>query len=157
MPPADANPELDLDAQIDRVEQRLVAREAWVRATTAALAQRAQAAATLAPWLLPAAGGAAVLWLAWRWRRRPGPAHGPMARPQTQQRALPGSAAGEVTGPGGRHIADGQANVPWAGLTTLAWLLAPAKWQQRMGPAAASTVVSTLLSVGRRLLRRRER
>nr|MDH4390709.1 hypothetical protein [Aquabacterium sp.] len=119
---------LDLDAQIDLVEQRLVAREAWVRATTAALTHRAQVATTPAPWLLPVAGAVAVLWLGWRWWRRPGPAQArPAARPD-----LPTPSAG-------RQV-DSLADLPWAALTALAWPLAPAAWWQRVSPAAAVTV-----------------
>ena len=132
---------LDLDQQIDQLEQQLVAREAWIRSAASALTQRAQVAATPQPWLLPVLGAGVALWLGWRWRHRAGPAR-PVAR------ALP--AAPEAPQPAG-----GLVDLPWAGLTALAWPLAPQAWRGRISPAAAAAGVSTLLSVARRLLRRR--
>lgn len=132
---------LDLDQQIDRLEQQLVAREAWIRTATGALTERAQVAATPQPWLLPVLGAGVVLWLGWRWWHRAEP-----ARPD----ALTLPAAPQPQPPAG-----GLVDLPWAGLTALAWPLAPPAWRTRISPAAAAAGVSTLLSVARRLLHRR--
>ena len=133
---------LDLDTQIEQLEQRLVAREAWLRSTAESLTHRAQLAVTPKPWVLPVVGVGVVLWLGWRLWHRPEPA-------RQVRVALPANAAA-------RPI-DGLADLPWAGLTALTWPLVPAAWRSRLSPAAAATVVSTVLSIGRRLLRRRVR
>ena len=52
---------------------------------------------------------------------------------------------------------DGLAGLPWAGLTSLGWPLVPVAWRGRLSPAAAAAVVSTVVSVAHRLLRRRGR
>ena len=132
---------LPLDQQIDQLEQQLVGREAWIRTVTRALTQRAQVAATPQPWLLPVLGAGVVLWLGWRWSHR-----AKTLRPVAQ--ALPEE-------PQAPQPADGLVDLPWAGQTALAWPLAPLTWRARIGPAAAAAGVSTLLSVARRLLRRR--
>ena len=142
-PPRPSPPALlDLDAQIAQVEQRLVAREAWVRSTAQSLGQRAQQAATPGSWWLPAVGGSALLWLGWRWwhRRSPVP---PISA------ALPRDAPA--------HRPDGLASWPWAGLVALGWPLLPNAWRTRFSPAAATAAVSTVLVVLRRLLGRRAR
>jgi hypothetical protein len=134
---------LDLDAQIEQLEQRLVEREAWVRSTAESLAHRARVAVTPKPWVLPVVGVGVVLWLGWRlWHRRdPG-------------RHVNASAPASATGSSHRgEIAD----LPWAGLTALGWPLMPLAWRERMSPAAATAVVGTVLSIGRRLFRRRVR
>ena len=132
----------DLATQIEQVEQRLIVREAWLRATAESLAQRAQLAVTPRPWVLPVVGVGAVLWLGWRlWHRRD---------PEGQI-----SVEGSANVPGRQDAV--LADLPWAGLTALGWPLAPLPWRERLSPAAAATVVSTVLSIGRRLLRRRDR
>ena len=134
---------VDLDTQIERVEQRLVAREAWLRYTAEALTQRAQHAVTPRSWVLPVVGAGVVLWLGWRWWHRKVPA--PQARamvPATVEDRL--------------HVG-GLADLPWAGLASLGWPLLPASWRGRLSPAGAAAIVSTLASIGRRLLRRRVR
>jgi len=133
---------LDLDTQIEQLEQRLVAREAWVRSTAESLAQRAQLAVTPRPWVLPVVGVGVVLWLGWRWGHR---------REPTRQVSV-----GVPANVAGRHV-EGLADLPWAGLTALGWPLVPVPWRDRLSPAAAAAVVSTVLSIGRRLLRRRGR
>jgi apolipoprotein D and lipocalin family protein len=133
---------LDLDTQIGQLEQRLVAREAWVRSTALSLGRRAQHAVSPKSWLLPTVGGVAVLWLGWRWwlHRTPVP---------PVRAALPVIAAAQ--GP------DELAAVPWAGLVALGWPLLPAEWRARVSPAAATAAVSTGLLVLRRLVGRRVR
>jgi hypothetical protein len=132
---------LDLDAQIEQIEQRLVAREAWVRSTAQSLGQRAQHAVTPRSGLLPTLGAVAVLWLGWRWwHRRPAP---------PARAALPLDATV-------RHP-DGLAAVPWAGLVSLGWPLLPAAWRARFSPAAATAAVSIGLLIVRRLAGRRDR
>ena len=133
---------LDLDAQIEQVEQRLMAREAWIRSTAESLGHRAQVAVTPKPWLLPAVGAGVVLWLGWRWWHRREPARETRFEVPTIAQA--------------RH-SDGLVDLPWAGLTSLAWPMVPEAWRGRLSPAAAATVVSTVLSVARRLFRRRAR
>lgn len=133
---------LDLDAQIEQLEQRLVAREAWLRSTAESLGQRAQHAVTPKPWVLPVVGGVALLWLGWRWWHRRDPA-------RQVSVDVPANVAD-------RHV-EGLADLPWAGLTALGWPLVPLAWRERVSPAAAAAVVSTVLSIGRRLLRRRVR
>ena len=133
---------LDLDTQIEQLEQRLVAREAWLRSTAESLAQRAQLAVTPKPWVVPVAGVGVVLWLGWRWWHR---------RDPTPQVSV-GVPANVVE----RHV-DGLADLPWAGLTAMGWPLIPAAWRGRASPAAAAAVVSTVLAIGRRLFRRRVR
>jgi hypothetical protein len=132
----------DLDTQIEQIEQRLVAREAWLRATAESLAQRAQRAVTPPPWVLPAVGAGVVLWLGWRWWLRRGPA---------RQASVHAPANVE-----GRHV-DSLADLPWAGLTALGWPLVPEPWRGRVSPAAAAAAVSTVLAIGRRLFHRRIR
>ena len=134
--------DLDLDTQIAQLEQRLIAREAWLRSTAESLAQRAQFAVTPKPWVLPVVGVGVVLWLGWRWRHR----REPTRRVSVE---VPANDAG-------RH-AEGLVDLPWAALTAMAWPLMPVPWRERFSPAAAATVVSTVLSIGRRLLRRRGR
>lgn len=131
---------LDLDTRIEQLEQRLVAREARLRSSAESLAQRAQQAVTPKPWMLAVVGASVVLWLGWRWRQRRVPVRQVSAD-------VPANVAD-------RHV-DVIADLPWAGLTALAWPLAPVTWQDRLSPAAAATVVSTVLSIGRRLFRRR--
>lgn len=136
---------LDLDAQIELLEQRLVAREAWVLSTSQALVQRAQQAVTPRSWWLPALGGPVALWLGWRWWRGRSP-----ARPSRPSRpALPVDSA--------VPRADGLASLPWAGLVALAWPLLPSAWRTRVSPAAATAAVSSALVIARRLVGRRAR
>jgi len=135
--------DVDLDTQIELVEQRLVAREAWLRSTAESLTQRAQHAATPKPWVLPVVGAAVVLWLGWRWWHRKRPAlQGPAFVPATVEDRLQ---------------VGGLVDLPWAGLTSLGWPLLPASWRGRLSPAAGAAIVSTIMSIGRRLLRRRIR
>jgi len=134
--------DLDLDTQIEQLEQRLVAREAWLRSTAESLLQRTQQAVTPKPWVLPVVGVGMLLWLGWRWSHRRKPA-----------RQVSVSLPANVTA----HPVDGLADLPWAGLTALGWPLVPVAWRERVSPAAAAAVVSTVLSIGRRLLRRRVR
>lgn len=131
---------LDLDTQIEQVEQRLMAREAWLRSTADSLGQRTQIALTPRPWVLPVVGVGVVLWLGWRWWHR----REPVPRVSVN---VPATVAE-------RHD-DGLADLPWAGLTAMGWPLLPAAWRGRVSPAAAAAVVSTVLSIGRRLFRRR--
>ncbi len=133
---------LDLDTQIEQIEQRLVAREAWVRSTAQSLGQRAQHAVTSRSWWLPILGGAAVLWLGWRWWHRRSPAPPASA-------ALPVSAS--------VHRPAGLAALPWAGLVALGWPLLPSAWRGRLSPAAATAAVSTGLLIVRWLAGRRVR
>jgi hypothetical protein len=132
--------DLDLDTQIERLELRLVAREAWLRSTAGSLGQRAQLAVTPKPWVLPVVGAGVVLWLGWRWWHHREPA-------RHLGVGIPAPVAGRPV--------DGLADLPWAGLTAVGWQLLPLAWRERVSPAAAATVVSTVLSIGRRLLRRR--
>jgi len=83
-----------------------------------------------------------VIWLGWRWSHRPDPA-------RLVSVEVPANVAG--------HDVDGLADLPWAGLTAVGWPLVPEAWRGNLSPAAAATVVSTVLSIGRRLLRRRVR
>lgn len=150
---ADAN--LDLDAQIEATEQRLVAREAWLKASGEALTHRAQVALTPKRWVLPAVGAGVVLWLGWRLLRRqrsPRPVqHVPVDHHTTLRFNTDAKETPVAVKPTAEKIAD----LPWAGLTAMAWPLAPAAWRERLSPAAAVTVVSTALSIGRRLFQRR--
>ena len=132
----------DLDTQIEQIEQRLIAREVWLRATAESLAHRTKLAVTPKPWVLPVVGAGVVLWLGWRWWHR-----------RDSARHVRVDAAAPATG---RRM-DGFAGLPWAGLTSLGWPLVPLAWRGRLSPAAAAAVVSTVLSVARRLLRRRVR
>lgn len=143
--PTSASPaiDVDLDTQIELVEQRLVAREAWLRSTAEELAQRAQHAVTPKPWVVPVVAAGVVLWLGWRWWHRKRPTlQGPAFVPATVEDRLQ---------------VGGLVDLPWAGLTSLGWPLLPASWRGRLSPAAAAAVVSTIMSIGRRLLRRRIR
>lgn len=134
----------DLDAQIEQLEQRLIAREAWLRSTTGSLAQRAQRAVTPRPWILPVVGSGLVLWMGWRlWHRRD--------RDPEPQVSVEVSA--NVAGRQDHVLTD----LPWPGLTALVWPHTPLAWREHLSPAAAAAVVSTLLLIGRRLMRRRIR
>ena len=94
---------LDLDAQIEQIEQRLIARETWLRSTAEALAQRAQSAVTPRPWVLPVVGSVVVLWLGWRlWHRRD-------RCPQRQVSV-------EISENGAGRQDDMFADLPWGGL-----------------------------------------
>lgn len=132
----------DLDTQIEQLEQRLVAREAWLRATAESLAHRTKLAVTPKPWVLPAVGAGVVLWLGWRWWHRQHPAR------QAVHRAAP-----PVREP---HV-DGPVSLPWAAMTAFAWPMVPVAWRARVSPAAATAIASTVVSVASRLLRRRRR
>lgn len=132
----------DLDAQIAHLEQRLVAREAWVLSTAQSLGQRAQQAVTVTSWVLPTLGGAAVLWLGWRWWCR---------RTTAPLVSAPSPVHGSV------HRSSGLAAVPWTGLVALGWPLLPTVWRERFSPAAATAAVSTVLVIVRRLVGRRVR
>lgn len=142
-----AEPALDLQAQIEAVEQRLIAREAWLKATTESLTQRAQVALTPKPWVLPAAGAGLVLWLGWRWwHRKKSMSYAPADVYANGHAIIPAPAPKQAF----ERIAD----LPWAGLTALGWPLAPAAWRERLSPADAVNVVSAVLSLGRRLFQR---
>lgn len=133
--------EADLEAQIERIEQRLVAREAWLKATAESLAQRAQIAVKPKPWVLPAVGVGVAVWLGWRLLGRRSPAR---ADPALQMAPPPAA-----------HHDEGLAGLPLAGLTALGWPLVPPAWRERVSPAAAAAVVSALVALGRRLAQRR--
>lgn len=135
---------LDLDTQIEQLEQRLVAREAWLLSTARSLGQRAQQAVTPTSWVLPILGGGVALWLGWRWSQR-----------RRRTPALPVSAAWPVNGAVRRS--DVLTDLPWAGLIALGWSLLPRAWRLRFSPATATAAVSTGLSIVRRLLGRRVR
>jgi len=92
--------------------------------------------------MLPVVGVGVVLWLGWRWWHRHEPAQPVSLEPRAHIADRP---------------ADGLADLPWAGLTALGWPLLPVAWRGRISPAAATAVVSTVLSIGRRLFRRRMR
>lgn len=130
--------DLDLDTQIERVEQRLVAREAWLRVTSESLGHRARVAFTPRDWMLPAAGLGVVAWLGWRlWHRR--------APPQLDVVEVVPTVVAV------RHPVEVRSELPWAGLLALGWPLLPSAWRRHLSPAAAATVVSAALSIGRRL------
>lgn len=133
---------INLDTQIEQLEQRLVAREAWLRSTVQSLSQRAQQAVAPRAWVLPMLCGGAALWLGWRWWHHRTP-------------ALPVSAAMPVSA--AVHRGDVLADLPWAGLIAMGWPLLPMTWRGRFSPATATAVVSTGLSIVRRLLGRRVR
>lgn len=133
---------LDLDTQIEQLELRLVAREAWLRSTAQSLGQRAQQAVAARSWVLPILGGGAVLWLGWRWWHRRTPAQPVVA-------ALPVNAA--------VHGRDRLADLPWASLVALGWPLLPMTWRGRFSPATATAVLSTGLSIVWWLVGRRVR
>lgn len=133
---------IDLDTQIEQLEHRLVAREAWLRSAVQSLSQRAQLAVAPRPWLLPMLCGGAALWLGWRWLRHRRPASPANA-------TMPVSAVvrrGDVV-----------ANLPWAGLLALGWPLLPLAWRKRLSPSTATAVVSAGFSIVRRLRGRRVR
>ena len=108
---------LDLDRQIDLIEQRLIDREDWMRATALSLGERAQQAVKPRPWWLPVLGGVAVLWLGWRWAHR-------RSGGSTASAALPAVVA--------NHRPSGLAAVPWGGLAALGWPLLPIAWRARV-------------------------
>lgn len=112
--------EADLDAQIQRVEQRLIDREARLRHGAAGLARDARRALRPRRLVMPVAsamfGLAALLSL----RRRP--------------RGAPASPGPEAPGAGLR--------LPWTQLVGMAWPLLPARWRDRMGPAAATSLLT---------------
>ncbi len=138
---------LDLDAQIEVLQQRLIAREAWLKTTVESLGQRAQSAITPKPWVLPVAGAGLVLWLGWRWWRHKEPVRqGPVEVHANNTHAH-----------ADKHPVEKLADLPWVGLTALGWPLAPAAWRERLSPAGAVTVVSTAVSIGRLLFQRRDR
>ncbi len=140
---APAANEVDLDIRIEEIEQRLMAREAWLRVTAESLAERTKQAVAPRPWVLPAVGAGVVLWLGWRWWHRREPAR------QVAHRALP-----PVTQP---PAVEGLVSLPWAAMTSFAWPMVPIAWRGRVSPAAAAAIVSTVVSVARSLLRRRAR
>ena len=131
---------LDLETQIERLEQRLVARESWVRSSAQSLGERAKQGVTPSSWVLPVLGVGAVLWLGWRrWHR-----HNP---------ALPVGSTLPVNV--AAHRVDRLADLPWAGLLELGWPLLPTAWRGRFSPAAATAATSALVSIARRLFGRR--
>lgn len=131
---------LDLDMQIEQLELRLVAREAWVRSSAQTLGERAKQGVTSKSWVLPALGVGTVLWLGWRWWHRRNP-------------ALPIAAASPVKI--AAHRGDRPADLPWAGLLALGWPLLPTAWRGRFSPATAMAAVSAVLSIVGRLFGRR--
>ena len=133
----------DLDTQIEQLERRLIDREAWLQSTAESLVDRAKLAVTPKPWVLPMVGVGVVLWLGWRlWRRRDPERH-------VVRVNIPATVA--------EHHREGLVDLPWAGLTALGWPLVPVSWRERLSPAGAAAIVSSVLSIGRRLLRRRIR
>lgn len=116
-PPADA----DLDAQIQRVEQRLIDREARLHHGAAGLARDVRRALRPRRLVMPVAsvaiGLAALLSLRRRSRDTPPPA-----------------AAADPAGAGHR--------LPWSQLAGVLWPLMPARWRERLGPAAATSLLT---------------
>jgi lipocalin len=122
-----SRPDDDLDAQIQRVEQRLIDREQRLRHGTASLARDLRRTLKPQRLALPVAstvlGAAALVSLLRRPRGMP-----PPPRPTS------GAAAG----------------LPLMQLVGLAWPLLPQRWRDRMGPATATSV----LTIGLPLLQR---
>ena len=111
-------PEPDIDARILHVEQRLMAREARLRAGAQGLAGQLRQSLQPRKLLLPAGGvllGIAALLSLRRHPRTPPRAPGPVG-------AL--------------------LDIPWVRLLGLAWPLLPERWRNRVGPATASSVVT---------------
>ncbi|MDR7268642.1 apolipoprotein D and lipocalin family protein [Pelomonas saccharophila] len=125
------SPERDIEARILHVEQRLVAREARLRAGAQDLAGRLRQSLQPRRLLLPAGsivlGVAALLAL----RRRPA--------------ATPPSPI----------LAGALLDIPWLRVLGLAWPLLPSRWRQRVSPATASSVVTLGLPLVEGLLSRR--
>jgi apolipoprotein D and lipocalin family protein len=136
-PDADADEHLDLDTRIQRVEQRLIARQDRLHHGIAGLAR--QARRQLRPRrLLAPVGGAVLAALA--------------LRSLWLSPKVPTPAAASSTGP----APDGAPNlfreVPWVRLIGLAWPLLPAQWRDRVSPAAASSFFTLGLPLVERLI-----
>lgn len=127
LPTPPSRPDEDLDAQIQRVEQRLIDREQRLRHGTAGLMRDLRRALKPQRLALPVAstvlGAAALLSL--------------IRRPQ----AMP---------PPPRPAGTALAGLPLVQLVGLAWPLLPQRWRDRMGPATATSV----LTLGLPLLQR---
>jgi apolipoprotein D and lipocalin family protein len=127
LPTPASRPE-DLDAQIQRVEQRLIDREQRLRHGTAGLARDLRRTLKPQRLALPVAstvlGAAALLSLLRRPQAMPPP---------------PRPASGT-----------GMAGLPLMQLVGLAWPMLPQRWRDRMGPATATSV----LTIGLPLLQR---
>ena len=135
-PPPSERSHGDLDVQILRVEQSLMANEAALRHGIAALKARVGDALRPGRLVVPAlcvAGAVVTLGWLWRWR--------------SAGRAPPAALPGQVTGARRRRL-------PWMRLLWLAVPMLPAPWRDRLGPTAITSVWA-LLPLAARLWPRR--
>lgn len=135
----------DLDAEIARVEQRLIARELRLRAGATQLSTQVRRQCRPRRLLVQAAsavlGSAAVLALL-RGRRHAG----------AEPTSAPGRGFAPESAPAGAAAAFAWA--PWVGL---AWPLLPARWRRRVSPSMATSVLTLGVPLLLRLLGRRSR
>ncbi|MCE4553108.1 hypothetical protein [Pelomonas cellulosilytica] len=121
----------DIDAQIVRVEQRLIAREENLRRGVGRFGHELRDAFRPRRWLKPALAGAAGVALLWLLLRRR-PAAASVAPVQAVARpALLALLAG----------------LPWARLVDVIWPLLPERWRARMNPTTATQVLTVGLPV----------
>lgn len=129
-------PGLDLDAEIARVEQRLMAREQRLRSRAARFSAQVQRQWRPRRLLIHAAGavlGSAAVLSLLRGRRH---------------------AAPPVSGPAAATPPAGFAWAPWLGL---AWPLLPERWRRHVSPSMAASVLTLGVPVVLRLLGRKPR
>lgn len=142
---ADGAPPQDLDAQILRVEQRLIAREENLRRGVHAFGEQLGDALQPRRLLKPALIAAGVVAGAAMLLRRP--RHAAQAHDEPPPRSFAGSA---TASPGSRL-----GGLPWVQLLGIAWPMLPARWRHRINPVTASTLITLGLPMLETLLARR--
>ncbi|MEO5698615.1 MAG: lipocalin family protein, partial [Burkholderiaceae bacterium] len=131
----------DLDARIQRAEERLVAREQLVRDRVGALRQRVRAATAPRKLVGPALGAVLALGgIGWLWRRR-------------EPLATLGS--GGTSSVDGAAPQSGLAQLPWTQMMALAVPMLPTAWRSRVNPATVSTMLALGLPLIDRISKRR--
>jgi len=137
---ADAAPEPDLDEQIRRAEEAVIARDSRIRRRTDLLVQRVKSDALRHAGSGVALGALAIA-LAWWFKRR--------RKPPAAAAAAPAAAEED-----GDHLLR-DAGFSLAGLLPLIWPMLPRSWRRGVTPDTASTVLTLCAPLLARLFRRR--
>lgn len=138
LPPARTErPQGTLEERIALAEDRLVARQQALQHGAQALVLRARAALEPGRMVRTAAytlGGLTLVWVAVRLLGR---------RPRAEETHTDATSAGAPSAP----TASRSRKVPWERAAALIWPLLPVAWRGRLGPDAASILVTVCLAL----------